>query len=189
MAHLDQTEESDMHFLTRLAERFDAVATVKAGRLLFIPAGQATTATGAEIPPIVIRRRDGDQHRYSSSDRENYTGVIAAWNDVSGGRRKEVIAGENENAKRLRPTYASEEDALTAANAEWQRLQRGIAGFSLTLAQGRADLYSETPARCYGWKREIEETEWVLTEVRHEIGDGGYSTELTLETRGASPSR
>ena len=85
-----------MHFLTRLAERFDAVATVKAGRLLFIPAGQATTATGAEIPPIVIRRRDGDQHRYSSSDRENYTGVIAAWNDVSGGRRKEVIAGEND---------------------------------------------------------------------------------------------
>jgi uncharacterized protein len=45
--HIDQTDESDMHFLTRLAERYDAVATVKAGLLLFTTAGQATTASGS----------------------------------------------------------------------------------------------------------------------------------------------
>src|SRR5699024_6330028 len=33
LEHIDQTEESDLHFLTRLAERFDAIATVKAGNL------------------------------------------------------------------------------------------------------------------------------------------------------------
>ncbi|WP_051013581.1 contractile injection system protein, VgrG/Pvc8 family [Pararhodospirillum photometricum] len=37
--HVDQTNESDAHFLTRLGERFDAVATVKDSRLLFTPRG------------------------------------------------------------------------------------------------------------------------------------------------------
>ena len=29
MAHMDQTNEGDMHFLARLAPKYDAVATVK----------------------------------------------------------------------------------------------------------------------------------------------------------------
>ena len=34
--HLDQTSESDANLLTRLADQFDAIGTVKDGRLLFI---------------------------------------------------------------------------------------------------------------------------------------------------------
>lgn len=184
IGHIDQTDESDLNFITRLAERYDAVATVKAGNLLFISAGQATTASGLEIPPIIIRRTDGDQHRYTVSDRDSYTGVIAYWNDVSGAQRKEVIAGSGDNAKRLRPTYASPEDALAAAKAEWQRIQRGMAEFSLHLAEGRPDLYPETPARCVGWKREIEETEWLLTEVTHDMSDSAYTNSLKFEMKG-----
>lgn len=163
VAHIDQTDESDLNFLTRLAERYDAVATVKAGNLLFIPAGTATTASGLEIAPVQIRRQDGDQHRYVVSDRDSYTGVIAYWNDVSGAERKEVIAGSDENPKRLRPTYASADDALAAATSEWQRIQRGHAEFSLDLAEGRADIYPETPAWLIGWKPEVEQTPWLLS--------------------------
>src|SRR5699024_5675708 len=60
LAHIDQTDESDISFLTRLAERFDAITTVKAGRLLFIPAGQGATATGQAIPTVTLTRRAGD---------------------------------------------------------------------------------------------------------------------------------
>jgi len=35
--YIDQTRESDLHFLTRLAKKHDAVATVKKGRLVFKP--------------------------------------------------------------------------------------------------------------------------------------------------------
>lgn len=179
--HIDQTEESDLHFLTRLADRYDAIATVKAGNLLFIPAGQATTATGTEIPPIDIHRQVGDQHRYVVSDRDAYTGVLAYWNDTSGAERKEVIAGESDNLKKLRPTYASEDDALAAAQSELQRIQRGGAEFSQGLAEGRPDLYPETPVRLFGWKREIEEKAWLITEVTHDLSDNAYTMSLSLE--------
>lgn len=189
IVHIDQTDESDINFLTRLAERHDAIATVKAGNLLFIRAGQSTTASGLEIPPIIIRREDGDRHRYSVTDRDSYSGVVAAWHDTDGAARRDVLAGTDDNPKRLRSIHASEEDALAAAKAEWQRLQRGVAEFGLTLAEGRANIYPETPARCVGWKREIEETEWLLVEVRHDIGDAGYTNSLQFETRGAKPAQ
>lgn len=179
--HIDQTDESDLHFLTRLAERFDAVATVKAGKLLFVAAGQATTASGTQIPPITLTRRVGDQHRYVISDRDAYSGVKAYWNDASGAERKQVIAGETDNLKSLRPTYASEDDALAAAQSEWQRIQRGVAEFSLDLADGRPDLYPETPVRLVGWKGQIDAATWLITEVTHNLSDSAYSMSLSME--------
>jgi hypothetical protein len=181
--HIDQTDESDLHFLTRLAERYDAVATIKAGNLLFVAAGQATTASGLEIPPIQLRRQAGDRHRYNAADRDAYTGVKAYWNDTAHARRQEVIAGRDDNAKALRPTYASEEDALAAARAEWQRLQRGEAACSLDLAEGRPDLYPETPVRLQGFKAEIDATPWLITEVTHTLNDSAYTQALEMEIR------
>lgn len=182
--HIDQTEESDLHFLTRLAERFDAIAAVKAGRLLFLPRGTGITADGTEIPPVHLTRQAGDRHRYSVTDRERPTGVIARWHDEGAAEPREVVAGRDDEPRRLRPTYATESDARAAAHSEWQRLQRGAAELSLDLAEGRPDLYPETPITLSGFKRGIDDTRWILTEVDHEIGDGGYLGRLRMETTG-----
>ncbi len=55
--HADQTQESDMSFLTRMAEMLGAIATVKNGSLLFILPGGGVTADGkallsASVSPI-----------------------------------------------------------------------------------------------------------------------------------------
>lgn len=183
IGHIDQTEESDLNFLTRLGERYDAIAAVKAGRMLFTTAGEALTASGKAMPTITLTRRSGDQHRYSITDREAYEGVKAYWNDTSGAERKVVLAGSGDNAKQLRPTYASEDDALAAAQAELRRLQRGAAQFTLILAEGRPDVAPETAVSCHGWKRDIDETEWLLVEVRHDINESGYISSLQFETK------
>jgi len=60
--HLDQANESDINLLTRLGRRFDAVATVKAGALIFAPIGAGTTASGQPLPGVQITRASGDQH-------------------------------------------------------------------------------------------------------------------------------
>lgn len=182
--HLDQTEESDLNFLTRLGERFDAIAAVKAGRLLFTAAGEGRTAGGSAMPAVTLTRRDGDQHRYRVTERDTYTGVKAFWNDESGAKRQEVIAGRDDNAKQLRPTYATEADALDAAQSEWQRLQRGGAAFTLDLAEGRPELYPETPVTLSGWKGEIDATAWLITEVSHDLSDRALTSSVEMEVRG-----
>ncbi len=86
--HIDQTNESDAAFLVRLAKMFDTIPTVKDGRLLFVRAGLALTATGKAMPPVVITRSSGDQHRFSVADRDAYTGVVAYWHDKKKAEKK-----------------------------------------------------------------------------------------------------
>jgi len=77
--HIDQTQESDTAFLSRLAERNGASVSVKSGKLLFLKAGSAMTASGKPIPQMTIERGDGDRHQFAIADRGAYTGVTAKW--------------------------------------------------------------------------------------------------------------
>ncbi len=182
LAHLDQSE-SDINLVTRLAKRFDAVATVKAGQLLFLRLGSATTADGRPLAAAVITRASGDQHRWARTDRSQYTGVRAYWHVKEGTNRKGVLAGDSGSAKELRHTYPNEAEAIEAAQAEWGRIQRGAATLSLTLALGRPDLQPEAPVTVAGFKPDIDGTDWVITQVAHSFGGGGFTTALELETK------
>lgn len=97
IAHIDQTNESDMHFLTRLARKYDAVATVKKKHLLFLPIVGTKTSKGESLPVIEITRADGDNHLWVSSTRDAFEGVRAWWSDRVNGSRKSVIAGKKGN--------------------------------------------------------------------------------------------
>ena len=133
---LDQANESDANLISRLGEEFDAVASVKAGCLLCLPAGGGKTASGLDLPHITLTRADGDQHRYLQADRDSYEGVRAYYYDVNSAKKQEAIAGGGDNLKDLRHTYSDQQSALRAARAEFRRLQRGSATLSYTLAMG-----------------------------------------------------
>lgn len=182
IAHIDQTDESDLAFLNRIGKRYDAVATIKEGRLLFLPVGKGDTASGKEMPTIELTRRDGDRIRYHVADRDSYTGVRASWQDKGKATRRHVLAGVIGNAKRLRQLYASEEDALEAARAEWARLQRGMATLHFDLAYGRPELSPQTKVRFAGLKEPMGSTVWLLSRVTHKLDDGGLTTSGEGET-------
>lgn len=183
VAHIDQTNESDLHFLTRLAKKHDAVATVKKGRLVFLPINGTRSSTGQELEAITLTRAAGDQHRYHTADRNSYTGVRAYWHDKNQAEKRSVLVGTEENEKRLKDTYGSEADALAAARAEQGRVERGKATMELTLAMGRPDLMPQTPVTLRGFKPEIDNTPWLVVKLTHTLGDNGMTTRIELETR------
>ena len=93
--HIDQSNESDAAFLSRLAERYDAIATVKHGRLLFVSSGEATTASGQPLPTIRITRNSGDQYTFRYSNTESYNAVRAYYIDKKTGKKHEVVITED----------------------------------------------------------------------------------------------
>lgn len=191
--HIDQTNESDANLLTRLAQQCDAIATVKADRLLFCRAGQAQTAGGQPIPTVTITRASGDSHRFTFADRDAFSAVRAYYHDAKAAKKQSVsVDGKGvksgrgtdpsaDNVRVLRHTYATKATATRAAKAEWERLQRGVAQFSLTLAHGRPDLYPETPVTVSGFKSEIDGEGWLVVRVAHALGGGGLTSAIELE--------
>lgn len=183
LPHIDQSGESDLNLITRLAGEHDAIASVKAGHLLFLPTGAATTASGLALPHITLTRADGDQHRYLDANRDTYTGAKAYYYEVSSAERKEAIAGAGDNLKELRHTYADQASALAAARAEWRRLQRGIATLSYTLAKGRPDLIPELTYSLTGIKQQISDIVWLGGNVTHNFTPEAYTTSLELTSQ------
>lgn len=200
--HLDQTNESDANLLTRLAEQFGAVATVKQGQLLFIKAGDARSASGRPLPPVTITRQHGDSHRFNIADREAYTGVKAYDQNTRKAEQQtvevkkqkprnkptqpdkgEALADGTDNVKVLRHVYASKTNAERGAKAAWEKLQRGVAEFSITLAHGRPELFPELPVTVQGFKPVIDHAQWIISRVTHSLGDGGYTMGVELEVR------
>lgn len=186
--HIDQTNESDLNFLTRLGKRYDAVATIKAGALILAPIGAGTSATGKPLPAIVITRASGDQHRYHAADRQAYSGVKAQYDDKAKATTETVLVGvdDGHGVKTLRTLYANQANALRAARSEFQRLQRGTVSFDLTLARGRADLYPEQHATLRGWKPDMDATPWTIVRAEQSLSEQGFTTRLSLEFRSAN---
>ncbi|EMD0831774.1 phage late control D family protein [Morganella morganii] len=208
--HADQTNESDISFLSRMAEMLGAIATIKNGNLLFIIPNRGLSASGKSIPEIVITRDSGDKHSFRVADRDAYTGVKANWLDLNFGKKPETsvkrkkrkskkpkkekkekssskegeyLEGAEGNVFVMRQTFKTETAAKRAAAAKWLKLQRGAAEFSITLARGRADLFPEMPATVSGFKSVIDNHKWIIARVVHQIGEGGFQTQLELELK------
>lgn len=204
--HLDQTNESDGSFLMRLARQCGALACVKDGNLLFIRQGQGKTVSGKALPVVTLLRSVGDSHRFSLADRDAYTGVVASWLHTREPQKKtttkvkrrrkttkkkepeakqgDYLIGTDENVLVLSRTYANRANAERAAKMNWERMQRGVATFSIQLARGRAELYTEMPVKLSGFKQQIDADEWIITTLTHSLSaDSGFTTSMDLEVK------
>lgn len=185
--HIDQTNESDANFLTRLGQDYDAVATIKDGRLLFLPIGHPLTVAGRALTAVTIARRDGDRHTYTEADRDgSVTAVKARWRDLGKGRARFAVAGEEKRGddgsiKTLKRDFPSEAEAMAAAKAELGRLRRARREISVNLAKGRPEIIANRTLRLTGWRPEIDGPTWLAGEVVHTIDGQGFTTAISAQ--------
>jgi hypothetical protein len=152
LAHVDQTNESDINLLTRLANMFDAILTVKQGRLLLMPNGLGRSAGGKSLGRAIITRASGDQHHFSVADRDTWTAVRALYNDVRNATKGEVVindvyapaAAEDQSTvsatgrvMSLQRVYKTKSGAMTAARNKYRDLQSGKQQYGTVKAKYR----------------------------------------------------
>lgn len=176
-----QQSKSDMAFITALARRYDAVATVKNGALIFSPIGAGVTPSGTALPSVEMGRDMCSSWRWNRQKRDDHAAVEAKWHDKKSGKRHTVKVGSGDNSRTLKRTYSSEADARAAANGALKRDARNAATIELQLAYGDAALIIDQPVTLRGFKSDIDQEKWLIAEISHRIGAAGFTTNVTLD--------
>lgn len=181
IATLDQNGKSDMALVRDLGSRYDALATWKDRRLIFMPVGSATTASGKAIPTITLTRQDGWGWTFTRAERDENDGVEAQWHDQAAGRRRKHATG-GENPKRLKRVYATEAEAKQAAEAEAKKRARGGYKFDYDLAIADCTIQTNQRVTLAGWNRTIDAVTWLVDTVETSFTSGGIRQKITLES-------
>lgn len=179
LPHIDQTDESDIHFLGRIAKKYDAVVKPAAGKILLAKIGSAKTIGGQDIPPVYLKPTDVSRWRVVMSKRETAGMVVAYWHAVKSAKRHEVRVGEGEPVRRLKMYYPTQEMALAAARSELDRRERRKVTVSVTLP-GRTDIMAEGRLFLEGFRDGVD-GEWSITRAEHTLDGGGYTTTVEAE--------
>ncbi len=177
--HLDQTDESDINFLTRIAKDHDAIATVKGETLLFIAKGEGKTASGIPMIPRPITKTGKMRWSMTLASRGNFSAVEAHWHNEATGQKEIITAGNGSPTKRLRHIHSTKEEAEKAAKAKLDEYKRGNDTLNITMP-GDATLAAEGQIIAIGFRIGVAGL-WSVTSARHSINNGGFTTQIKSE--------
>jgi phage protein D len=129
--HIDQSNETDMGFLTRLAWIHDAVAKPVNELYVLARRGQAKSLSGKVLPNVrlsVTTNNRPDDHGFISATldetaRAKYQGCKMSWWDAAAGKERIVESGIAP-FKTLRRRCQNAEEAKIACEGEVRRMMR-----------------------------------------------------------------
>ena len=176
---IDQSNESDVNLLLRLAKKYDAMVKPSGGKLIFAKRGEMKTLGGEQLPTVTIKPEDVESWDVHLARRETSGMVVASWHVPKTATKHQVKVGSGEPVTRIRASFQTKEMAYAAAKAEYDKRQRAGTKLTLSLA-GRADVIAEAPLSLSQWRQDIP-TSWIVTNVNHSVGSDGWKMDVEAE--------
>lgn len=182
MPHIDQTGQSDLHFLSLLAAKYGAILKPAAGYLVFALEAQQKSATGQPLPSVSVNRNQCSRWDYRASSRNSAKAVVATYSDDATGQSGEVSLGQGEPAFKMAYTFTSKAEAEAAAKARLKTMATGsetlALTFPLTLALLAATPEGELTAS--GFSDKIN-GDWTIDSVGISVGRSGAVIDLNAK--------
>ncbi|PPK37543.1 late control protein [Pseudomonas laurylsulfatiphila] len=188
---MDQLNESDFNFITRLAKKHDCTAKVADGKLLVLPRQGGQSASGKALAVIALQRSDVTRWQFRLSDRSAHQGVSTQYQDPASG---ELLISHLDNPnvpEGLPPVhtdrhlYPDRTAADEAAKARLAAFNRSTASVRLDLP-GRTDLFAEIIIEAQGFKRGLD-GEYLVESVDHTFTPSGWT--VSVECNGGKEGK
>ena len=188
---VDQLNESDYNFITRLAKQYDCTAKLADGKLLVMPRQGGQTASGKNLSPVVLRRTDLSRYQFRLGDRNTQKAVRTKHQDKKSGALK-VVELDNDDLPNGLPAvhtdrhiYPNKSVAEQAAKARLAAFNRSSAGVRLEMA-GRTDVFAERSIIVQGIKPGLD-GEYLAEAVEQLFTSSGWTT--TVECNGGKKGK
>ncbi|WP_367239308.1 contractile injection system protein, VgrG/Pvc8 family [Pseudomonas fulva] len=191
VVRVDQRNESDFNFITRLARQYDCTAKVGDGQLLVMPRQGGSTPGGKAFGAVTIQRSDVNRYSFRLGDRPTQRAVKTQHQDKKTGALKVVELGNDEAPEGLpavhtdRHIYPDKGAAEQAAKARLAAFNRSTAGVRLEML-GRTDLFAERSINALGFKSGLD-GEYLVDSVEQVFMPSGWST--TVECNGGKKGK
>ena len=179
---VDQLNESDYNFITRLARQYNCTAKIGDGNLLVLPRQGGQSASGKALGTVTVEPREVSSWRFQLEDRSTHKAVQTRHQDSKTGEQKTVQvangdAPDNQEAVYTdRHLYPDKTAAEQAAKARVAAFNRGSASLSLEMV-GRTDLFVERMLNARGFKDGLD-GEYLIESVSHNFSSGGWTTSV-----------
>jgi phage protein D len=134
---IGQQDETNIHFLRRLADRHNALFAIKQRRLLFARRGSGLSVSGAALGSVILTPaviKTGTL-KVDINDRTKYSKVVSYYQDADKAQRVEIEAdadADGDSVYRIPDAFSSPAEADKAARAKAKELARGEGAVSVT---------------------------------------------------------
>ncbi|MCV6637008.1 contractile injection system protein, VgrG/Pvc8 family [Candidatus Albibeggiatoa sp. nov. NOAA] len=185
-SHLDQTEESDINFVSRLAETHDCYAKLQDKKLLFKPREQVLGSVKASRDHylnagsgIIATALSG----VSIDSRSKFKGVKTYWEDRDSKKRTYETVG-TEPFYEERGALMSQDKAKLRAAAKLKQLLRGTGKIGSLSMPGSSDIRAEMNLNLEDFRPEVcQLSPWIITKATHTFDNSGYKTTVSAEVK------
>lgn len=177
---VDQLNESDFNFITRLAKDHDCTAKVANSKLLVLPRQSGLTASGISLPAIAIHRSDVSRWQFRFTDRTVQKAVKARYQDKKTGELVNLTLDNDDAPAGLPPVHTDRHIHPNKSAAE-QAAKARLAAFNRSTAEvrlemlGRIDLFAERQIYAQGFKQGLD-GEFLVDSVEQVFTQSGWST-------------
>lgn len=180
IGHIDQSNESDVNFLTRLSKRVGGKFKIGDRQIIMNEAGSGSLPGGAPAPVFTLREVGQIDWEATAAERGSYKSASAAWQDTAKGERQTIVVGDGEPRLRDRKLYKTEEEARTAAKASLDGLKRGKVSFSTSMP-GRPEIFAGSRSLVIDHDPDVDGL-FVNKSVQHSLSGSGFLTSLQSES-------
>lgn len=118
--HIEQSNESDLHFLKRLASEYNALFAIKNNTLVFKQKVKGDKKSSG-LPRYSLNVKEISSYDIENTNKEKYNSCVASWHDTKENTQKSVTVGDGEPVKHIKGSYQNEADAKAKATAALQK--------------------------------------------------------------------
>jgi len=118
--NLQQTNESDLSFLKRIAEQYNAIFSIKNNTLTFLKKIKDNKKS-KDLPRFKLVVDEQTSVEIENTNKDMYNSCKAIWRDTKDNKEKSIIVGDGEPTKIIKDSFESMADAKVKAQAVLQK--------------------------------------------------------------------
>lgn len=181
IGHIDQQNESDLNFLTRLGKRVGANFKLADENVIFNKAGAGQLPSGGDAPTFTITETGVTDWSATGSERGSYKSSSASWQNTTKGERETITEGEGTPRYRDRKLYKTEDEARAAAKATLEGLKRGKVSFDANFP-GKPEMFAGAKVQAQDFDPDVDML-YILKTATHKLDSSGLSTGIKCESK------